>query len=144
MRADEAQRLMMALIDGELDAARRRELDTYLADHPEARAEFEEMRALAARTDRLRLAEPPPEMWEEYMTQLRPRLERGAGFGLLALGLTGLVVAFAILFIRTPLVPPGIKLLVGAAVGGLGMLFLSVWREKRFINRHERYGRVRR
>ncbi len=144
MNREEAEGLMMAAIDGELDAAGRNTLDAYLLEDADARAEFEAMRELAERTGRLRLAEPPPEVWDRYMDQLRPQLERTVGFGLLYVGIGGLVLAFALLFLRTPAIPPGVKLLGGAAVAGLAMLLLSVWREKRHVGRRERYGRVRR
>ena len=144
MNREEAQHLMMAAIDGELDDARGAELEAYLAAHPDAQAEYDSMRALAVRVEHLRLAEPPAEVWDTYITTLQPKLERGAGFGLLFVGVAGLVLAFAMIFIRTPAVVPGIKLLVGAALAGLSVLFLSVWREKRHVGRHERYGRVRR
>lgn len=144
MTRDEAHGLMMAAIDGELDDAGRAALDAYLAEHADARAEFEDMRALAERTGRLRLAEPPAEVWDHYMEQLRPRLERSVGFGLLYVGLAGLALAFMVLFVRTPAIAPAIKLLVGAAFAGFGTLFISVWRERRHVGRRERYGKVRR
>jgi len=141
---DDIQRLMMAAIDGEIDAANRERLDAYLTEHPEARAEFERLEHLARRTTALRYVEPPPEAWDTYMRELRPRLERQVGFGLLALGLVGLAIAAGVLFTETPAISAGIKLLVGAAFAGIGTLFISVWREKRFVARRERYGRVRR
>ncbi len=144
MNRDEAQQRMMAAIDGELDSAGRAELEAYLEAEPDARAEFDAMRGLAERAEHLRLAEPPPEVWDTYMTTLQPKLERGAGFGLLIAGGAGLALAFALIFLKTPAIAPGIKLLVGAVLAGLSVLFLSVWREKRHVGRHERYGRVRR
>ena len=144
MTRDEAQQFMMAAIDGELDDTQGRQLEAYLETDPDARAELEQMRALAGRVEAVRLAEPPPEVWDRYMDDLRPKLERRAGFGLLAAGLAGLALAFALVFVRTPLVAPGIKLLAGGALAGGAMLFLSVWREKRHVRRHERYGRVKR
>lgn len=144
MKREEVEQLMMAAIDGELAEPGRRDLDAYLDTHPEVRVELEQMRALAGRVEALSLAEPPPEVWDRYMDELRPKLERRAGFGLLFLGLGGLALAFGVLFVQTSMVTPGIKLLVGAVLAGLSTLFLSVWREKRHVGRRERYGRVRR
>lgn len=140
---DRLRAMMMAALDGELDADGRAQLERELATDAELEKEWASMRELKAVTAGLSYREPPEEVWDDYWDSVYNRFERGVGWVLFGAGAVvvsgwGLWHWFETLLAETQL-PPGIRLaLVALSLGGL-LLVLSVVREKWFTHRHDPY-----
>lgn len=140
--------LMMAALDGEIDEPGRAELQSRLAADDDLRAEYERLEQLKELTMMSKVQEPPREQWDNYWQSVYRRIERGVGWLLVSLGalvLTswGLWQAITSLLADTDL-PLFIKLsLFSIGVGGLVLVF-SVFREKLFTYRHDRFKEVER
>lgn len=150
MTADKqrARHLMMARLDGELSAGERDELDALLAQDAHLRAEWKQLLELKEVTGAMAYHEPSAETWDNYWVSIYNRLERGAGWVLVSLGVTVLVAygtwqAIVSLLADTD-VPAFVKLGIFAAALGAIILLVSVLREKLFTRRGERYDEVER
>ena len=76
MTPDEARALFDAAIDGELDAAKQKELDALLASDDALRAELEELRAIVREANAFGAAEsdaPAPDLLAGVQAKLRKR-----------------------------------------------------------------------
>lgn len=140
--------LMMAALDGEIDAPERAELERALESDPELRSEWERLGRVKEATGMVTLTEPPEEVWETYWTSVYNRLERGFGWILASLGAILLLSWGGWLLVRniveSPQVPTVVKGGLLLLIGGGVVLFVSVVRERIFMRSGERYGRVRR
>lgn len=76
MTPDEARELFGAAIDGELDDAKKKELDALLASDAELRTELEELRAIVGEAQKLGAAdveETPPDLLRGVQAKIRKR-----------------------------------------------------------------------
>jgi len=140
--------LLMGYLDGELDEAQVRDLETHLQSCASCRKELEGFRKLIAISEDVVPREPEDKLWEQYWSGLYNRLERGIGwmlFGMAAIALL-LYGAFEAIraFIEDPTVGVLLKVGVVAMLGGLVILFVSVLRERLFFWQRDRYKDVRR
>ena len=78
--------LMMKALDDELTAAEREQFEAALAEQPELRAEWERLSRAREVTMGMELRNPPEETWDGYWTSVYSRVERGAGWLLVSLG----------------------------------------------------------
>ena len=78
--------LMMAALDGEIDAGERRELDEELARDASLRKEWESMSRVKEVASGMALAEPPAEIWDDYWEDVVRRNERRFGWIVLSAG----------------------------------------------------------
>jgi ferric-dicitrate binding protein FerR (iron transport regulator) len=147
-KRERCQQLIMALIDGEISAAERTELERLLEKFPEMRQELEEFQQLKEVTKTMKLRSPDPDVWQTYWANVYNRIERGIAWFLVVVGLAILAtygIAEGILkMMRDPEYPLILKIGSFAAILGGVLLFLSVIREKLFIRKHERYKEVQR
>mgnify|MGYP001815467449 CR=1 FL=1 len=143
---EEARRLMMAALDGEISPDQRRELDRLLADHPDLRKEWEKMSRVKEVTSSMSYREPPEEIWKEYWVSVYNRCERGIGWLLMTVSTVILLSwsawqGIAAMFADSAM-PLYLKLAVlGVAVGAI-ILLVSVAREKWFVRRKDPYREV--
>ena len=145
-RREEARRLMMAALDGEINPDQRRQLDQLLADYPDLGEDWERMNRVKEVTISMSYREPPEEIWQEYWVSVYNRCERGVGW--LIMTLSAVVVlswvaweVIAAMFADSTM-PFALKLAVlGVAVGAI-ILLVSVAREKWFIRRKDPYREV--
>jgi len=143
-----ARRLMMGALDGELPEDERETLNRLLESDEALREEWAKLRNVKEVTGTMVYREPPEEIWDEYWMSVYNRFERGVGWILLSVGaLTvfawGLWVWLHSLF-EDAEVPFLIKLAIFGMFLGLGVLFLSVIREKFFTRRQDPYKEIQR
>jgi ferric-dicitrate binding protein FerR (iron transport regulator) len=143
---DEARRLMMAALDGEISPEQQNQLDRMLADDPDLREDWERMSQVKEVTRSMSYREPPEEIWEEYWVSVYNRCERGIGWLVMTLSTVVLLSwsawqAIAAMFADSAM-PLFLKLAVlGVAVGAI-ILLVSVAREKWFVRNKDRYREV--
>jgi hypothetical protein len=70
--------MLAAYVDGELEPCQRQALETWLADHPEARADVEAQRRLAQLWQSVRPVEPDAATWSVALASIQTRLPCGS------------------------------------------------------------------
>ena len=139
---EQYQILISGYLDGELDSEARQQLDAHVQVCARCRAELDAMRSLVVGTvASLRVEEPPPEVWDDFLGQVYNRLERKLGWVLLSIG-AFLIFCYALtLYIVEPWGSYPLKLLLALPFVGLGILFVSVLRQRLKIAKTDRYSR---
>ncbi|MEZ5359528.1 MAG: hypothetical protein R3F48_11980 [Candidatus Zixiibacteriota bacterium] len=148
MDPEELKILLAGYQDGELDPEQKRQVEQYLAQSPELRAELEKLNRVKEVTDKVQYKDLPLEVWDTYWQNLYRRLERGIGWIFTSIGaaivlITGLYYLVKDYFLDAalPLLP---KLGVGALIVGGSFLFVSVARQRLFAYNRDRYKEVQR
>ena len=135
--------LLSAYVDGELDPVDVARIEAHLAGNADTRREVEQLRRLKEVTGALRLKEPPPEVWEEFWQSTYNRGERTLGwllFGLAVLLLGGWGVTYLLKeLLGTDSLPFIVKGAVIGGMAGLGLLMVSVVRERLYKRSRTRY-----
>ena len=144
MLCDEIAVLLSGYIDGELDNDERTQVEAHVAECSECRREVTELQQMAEVTDSMRFMEPPNDIWTNYWRGVYNRIERGAGWTIFAVGLAVLVAYGIYAFVTDPGVGALVKVIIATPVVGLVVVFISVWREKRIVNRHDKYKDIQR
>ena len=135
-------------LDGELTPEQERELDIHLDSCQLCRKEYDELLKIKEVTSDMRFSELPDRYWAGYWNGIYNRLERGIGWIFLSIGIIILLCfgtweLFDKFFLNNS-VSVMLKLGVGAGIIGAITLIVSVFREKLFARRHERYKEVER
>jgi len=137
----ETMRTMISgYLDGELDAGERQRLEAYAAAHPDFKRELDEMRGFVQHTD-LRPPAIPEEEWEKFLDNVYNRLERRLGWMLTIVGISALLGLALYFVIVLPWAPAPVKIAADILLAGLGVLFLSVLRERLHARKSDRYSR---
>ena len=136
--------LMMASLDGEISAEDRAELESHLAECADCRREFDELSKLSRLVGEIELPRPSQEDMMKYWPSVYAKLERGAGWGLVIIGVLIWVAYGVYLFITDPTTGSLTKFLIALPVVGVLMLLVSVIRERVNVSRTERYKEVER
>jgi len=135
-----ARGLISGYLDGELDGETRATIERRIEQDAEFRKEVEKMRRFVRVTTAAAVDQPPEEAWDHFLEGVYNRLERQTGWIFVILG----VVVLSGLGIYAFVKEPGawwLKVLIATPVVGLGILFLSVLRERLQIARFDRYSR---
>ena len=145
---DRAHHLMMAALDGELDAAESAELDRLLAGDERLQREWVQLSRVKEVTKTMAYREPPEEIWDAYWTSVYNRTERGIGWILASVGAFvvsgyGIWIWLQDLLADTEL-PAFVKLGIFALLLGGLVLLVSVIREKLFTRGKDPYREVQR
>ena len=146
MEHDRLKELVFSYFDGELDTAQKRLVDDHIKTCSECKREFDELAKFEEVMGKMELKKPPEEAFKLYWGSVYNRMERQIGWILLSIGAV-IVLFFAgyhllrgiIEDVNTPLV---LKIGILAALAGLVILFVSVLRERIFVNRRERYKEI--
>jgi predicted anti-sigma-YlaC factor YlaD len=146
MEHDKLKDLISSYFDGELDAGQRRLVEDHIKTCPECKREFDEMARFEEVMGKMELKKPPEEAWKIYWSSVYNRMERHVGWILFSIGAI-IILFFAgyhllrgiIEDVNTPLI---LKVGILAILGGLVILFVSVLRERVFVNRRERYKEI--
>ena len=146
--AERTHQLMMRALDGELGEADQAELQRLLRAEPSLQAEWKRLNRLKEVTSTMALRSPPEEVWETYWTSVYHRFERGVGWVLLSLGVI-VSLSYGLWQLAKELmadatIPTFIKGAVLAMIVGGAILFVSVVREKWFVNRSDPYKDIQR
>lgn len=133
--------MLSGYVDNELTAAERRRAEAHLEHCGACRKVLEEMEQLTAVTAPMRVAEPPEEVWETFLDNVYNRLERRTGWVFFLFGAMALS-AFALYhYVYDPWTSPVNKALFALPISGLAVLFVSVWRQRLFVAKTDRYSR---
>lgn len=140
---ERVRQLMMAELDREISGEGRRELESALEEDPDLRDELASYRRLKEVTDTMTPLKPPEETWDRYWEHVYRRLERGIGWVLVSLG-TMLVGTWALWtavseLIRDTTIPAYIRWSLLALIAGFVILFVSVARERLFMQKKDPY-----
>jgi predicted anti-sigma-YlaC factor YlaD len=136
--------LTMASLDGEICAGDSAELEAHLAECPDCRRQYEEIRKVSELMDEIELPKPSEEDMMKYWPSVYAKIERGAGWGLLVIGAVIWLGYGVFLFITDPTVGSLTKFLVALPIVGLLVLLISVVRERIAVGKTERYKEVER
>ena len=148
MACDKYKDLMMGYLDNELTQPQRQEFEEHIASHPECAAEFEEFKKLQQITDSISLAEPEDKIWDQYWSSTYNRIERGLGWIVFSAAAILLLIYGGFKLIEEIVTDPTIDIILKGGllllIVGLAILFMSVLRERLFIQKKDRYKDVRR
>lgn len=131
--------LLSGYLDGELTQQVRQRVRVHLEDCEECRNNLNDLEALRLRMGQARLSTAGQDEWRESMNDTTDRVIRGTGW---VLFLGALLIIFGIgvfEFLANP--GPGLfwKLLVSAVYLGLGVLFVSVLRQRLIERKTDKY-----
>ena len=137
--------LLSGYVDGELSDDQRQEIETHLQECADCRRQFDELVSIKERLTMIKFKEPPDLELQRYWSGVYNRLERGAGWILLSLGIIVLGSFAAIMMVEEmlgdPEVPLAIKVGVVSLVTGAVTLFVSVFRERLSVKKTDKYSR---
>lgn len=132
----------MAYLDGELPPSEVESFERLLAEHPEWRAEVEEMAALVSETDKLKVRIDPA-IWDNYWEEIDSRLHRRVGWGLLLVGAV-LLIVLGTIKVYTLANDNWVRGGISLVLLGLVILFVAVLRGRFLEIPRDRYGRIKR
>jgi len=148
MTCREYRDLMMAFLDQELDGPQRRAFEDHIAGCRGCAEELAQFQQLKTLTDRVTLAEPEDRIWQQYWDNVYNRIERGLGWMLFSIAAILLILYGGFKAIETIVTDPAVglflKITLLALIAGVGVLFVSVARERLYFWKRERYKDVRR
>lgn len=133
--------LLSAYIDDELDAPQRSEVKCHLAECERCTRELDELRGVVNAAERLAAPSVDDEVWDAFLGNVYNRLERRLGWMLLMLG--ALLVAGFMLYEAVVMdwPSPVVKAVCAVPLAGIGLLFVSVLRQRLHVARGDRYSR---
>lgn len=140
--------LMMAALDGELEAREMSELEQRIAADPELEAEWKQLQNLKELTQMTTLKTPSDQQWDHYKHSVIHRIERRLGWVLFSFGVMvllgyGLWQGTREIWADDS-IPVLLKVAIYAAGTGAIVLFVSIGREKLFTHKHDPYKEVQR
>ena len=135
------QPLMSGYLDNELDHEQQEKLRKHLDGCPACREEFDKMKQLVQATATLRIETPPTEDLDHFLDSVYNRAERQAGWLIFILGMCVLAVVGVYLFVTEPWGSALAKVCVATPIVGLGVLFVSVLRQRLVAAKTDRYSK---
>ena len=148
MTCKDYKHLMMGFLDGELDEQQKLAFEKHLESCEVCRGELEEFKQLKKITDGVDLAEPEDAMWEHYWSGIYNRIERSMGWLLFSVAGALLLIygGFKAIeeIIKDPTVDMVLKIGLIGLIGGLAILLVSVFRERLYFRKKNRYKDIRR
>jgi len=131
--------MLSGFVDGELTQQQRQRVTLHCENCAQCRDNLESLRVLRERIAGSGLSEIGEDKWRESMNETTVEITRGVGW---LLFIAGLLVAAGIGlagFIFSDEIPVGIKLLITAIYGGLGLLLFSVLRQRLIERKTDKY-----
>jgi len=143
-----SRELLLQALDEELAPGEQVELERLLLDNPELREEWDRFSRLKEVTGKMKLRNPPEEMWDGYWNSVYSRFERGVAWilvslGAIVLGSWGAWSGVQDLMADADL-PTVVKWSILALIVGLVMLLVSVVRYRLFVSRTDPYKEIER
>jgi hypothetical protein len=136
---DHVGEMLSGYIDGELTQQQRQRVEVHCDGCEECNSDLRELRALRERVGRSGLSELGEDIWREQMDDTTVRATRGIGW-LLFIGGLLIVAGYGIYeFVIDTSLTLGVKLLFAAIYGGMGVLFLSVLRQRLIERKTDKY-----
>ena len=148
MTCQDNRDLMMAYLDGELGEDQRRRFQEHLSECPACTGELKEFKSLKHMTDNIALAEPEDRIWQHYWDNVYNRVERGIGWVLFSVAGICLVLYGGFKLIEEIVSDPSLgiflKVSLFVLIVGVGILLVSILRERLYFRKRDRYREVRR
>ena len=136
---DHVGELLSGYIDGELTQQARQRVEVHCDGCAECSNNLDELRALRDKVGRSRLSELGDDIWREQMEDTTVRATRGIGWLLFIGGLLILAGYVIYEFVIDTSLTLGVKLLFAAIYGGMGVLFISVLRQRLIERKSDKY-----
>ncbi len=144
--SDRSKALLEKGLTGGLTAAEMKELEELLNADPELRSEWESLRSIREVTSAMKFREPSQETWDTYWAGVYARLERGIAWMLISISLSILLgyglYTLVLSFIENSQLSLFLKIVIGGLAIGVGILLVSVLREKLSVRKSERYKEI--
>ena len=131
--------LLSGYIDGELTQQQRQRVELHCDDCKECRALMDELGALKKEVSRTRFGEYGEDRWRETMNDSTVQVTRGIGWLLFLAGVLAISGIALYEFVIDSSIPLHIKLITGSIWGGLGVLLLSVLRQRLIERKTDKY-----
>lgn len=136
---DHVDELLSGYLDGELTQQQRQVVDIHMAECVECSQRFQELETVRQRLTGARLGNNNEDYWRENMNDPVTKATEGIGWLLFAGALLILTGIGIYEFVINTEMKPIIKLLTGAVYLGLGILFLSVLRQRLIERKTDKY-----
>lgn len=138
---EQIEPMLSAYLDDELDPQERAEVERHLDRCAGCARELDELRGVVHAAEELAAPSVDDAAWDAFLDKVYNRLERRLGWILLLIGV--IAVAGLILYeaVVLPWAPPAVKVLCAVPFAGLGVLFVSVLRQRLHVARSDRYSR---
>lgn len=140
MPEERLQQLLMKQVDGEISDSERRELEDYLADHPEVRRELSIYSTIKKETAEMKEYLMPEMAWEDFWKSSYNKIERSLGWIFLSIGMILLWGFSGYEMIREFFgadMPFAVRWGIISLWTGGGILLLSVIRERLAVRKHD-------
>ncbi len=139
MSLEEHQRNLMRYIDKEMDDRERAEFEKHLETCETCKRLLCDFSMVKEVTEKVKIADMPEAVWEKYWEKIYNRIERSVAWFLFIIGALILNGYWIYRAITDPSLHNIVGLGVMLMVVGFAILFLSVFREKRAVNKVDRY-----
>ena len=139
MNLEEHQRNLMRYIDKEMDNQERAEFEKHLETCDTCKGLLRDFSMVKEVTEKVKIADMPEAVWEKYWEKIYNRIERSVAWFLFIIGALILNGYWIYRAITDPSLHNIVGLGVMLMVVGFAILFLSVLREKRAVNKVDRY-----
>lgn len=148
MTCHDYKNVMMGYLDNELEPEQKETFEEHLASCPECKSELQEFKRLKQITDEVSLVEPEDKIWEQYWSSIYNRIERNTGWIVFSLAAILLLIYGGFKAIEEIIKDPTVDIILKAGllalIAGLAILLVSVFREKLYFRKKDRYKDVRR
>ncbi len=139
MTLEKHQRNLMRYIDKEMENQERAEFEKHLETCETCKGLLRDFSMVKEVTEKVKIADMPEAAWEKYWEKIYNRIERSVAWFLFIIGALILNGYWIYRAITDPSLHNIVGLGVMLMVAGFAILFLSVLREKRAVNKVDRY-----
>jgi predicted anti-sigma-YlaC factor YlaD len=134
--------MLSGYIDGELTQQQRQRVELHCSECGQCGALMAELSALKDEIGRTPLGEYGEDTWREKMNDSTVQVTRGIGWILFLVGVMAIGGVVLYEFVIDSSIPLYVKLITGSIWGGLGILLLSVLRQRLIERKSDKYDDV--
>jgi F0F1-type ATP synthase assembly protein I len=131
--------MLSGFVDGELTQQQRQWVSLHCDVCEECRENLASLQALRRRIEGASLSEIGEDKWRESMQDDAVQMTRGLGWILFVAGIMIIAGIGVVQFLLDDGIGLGMKLLIVAIYGGLGLLFFSVLRQRLIERKTDKY-----
>ena len=131
--------MLSGFVDGELTQQQRQWVTLHCENCTQCRQNLESLRELRGRIAGASLSEIGEDKWRESMDENTVQTTRSLGWILFIAGLLIIAGIALMQFLFNDDIPVGVKLLLVAIYGGLGLLLFSVLRQRLIERKTDKY-----
>lgn len=131
--------MLSGFVDGELTQQQRQWVRLHCENCAECQKDLDSLRELRGRVAGASLSEMGEDKWRENMDESTVQTTRGIGWILFITGLLIIAGIGLVQFLFSDEIPFGIKFLLIAIYGGLGLLLFSVLRQRLIERKTDKY-----